>query len=54
MGSPILYSSAKRSQFFVIANFGTDTIGKNERKISSHIKNFGYRKLNGIWSEMPK
>jgi DNA mismatch endonuclease Vsr len=53
-GKPDIVFIGKRSPFSVIANFGTDTVGKSERKILSHTKNFGYRRLNETWRGMPK
>ena len=54
LANPILYLSVKRLRYSVIASFGTDTIGLNEKKILNLTKSSGYRKLSAIYSVTKK
>lgn len=43
-GKPDLVFKGKKLLYFATANFGTDIIGKKEKKTLNLTKNFGYRK----------
>ena len=53
-GKPDIVFIGKKVAVFATVNSGTDTIGMNVRKTLNRIKNFGYRRLSGIWSVTPK